>query len=759
MLVGQRLETGGKQAVFVERIRPDGSEAWSAQYFNGLAFAFTPHGIVRQNGTLYVVASDSATPRNLYTLAYSESGQALWSRRIAANVIGGATEGAVKVAVSANGILMATELEDGSGRVAVVRQPFSNVVPSVEHLSPFLGLDLTLEGLTSVADDAIVAVRETAFGGSDLIVARMTPAGNLAWSQTFWRPVDRLKEAVALVPAGDGTVAVVARFTSGNESAQFAARIAGNGILIWQRYLAPVPENFPTGAGVIGTNLFVPGFSRATPQSSPEIYVNRFALANGFSTRTVAPFSLLFPTHAAFQRELMALGTRAAVQPNRPQVSLWSGLGVIWSIAIADGAGISADDFKVAIDNHDAIIGFGRRGTGPGGEGFAFRVSQPVPVKSVTVTPTSVAGGATFSGTVSLERAAPPIGTSIALSRSIPAVNVPATVTVPGGATQINFSGTTVPVSTTVSATITASSGTSSRQATIEVRAPELESVSVLESPLPGGENAVGRVRMTSNVTADTTVSLSDNSTFVSIPASVVIRRNTREANFAVTTSGVLANAVVRLTATQNRITRTFDLTLTPPRIVSVVVPTLESTRSGNTVVTWRGVPRVQSTIQVAYVGLTGPASVTVPANARSVSIPVTAAVRVAPFVTSVTASAIFGTLQGQGDGRPVPVTSMSTAGLVREDTPFELRFNLLANVPIGSQVRLLVTKVSGPGTAFLNGLPLTSNAQSVILPVAAPFANRVRGQLRITEKGTTVIRATVLGQLSSAAQISIEIP
>ena len=91
-------------------------------------------------------------------------------------------------------------------------------------------------------------------------------------------------------------------------------------------------------------------------------------------------------------------------------------------------------------------------------------------VASLTLNPSSVVGGLQSStGTVALSAAAPAGGAIVALTRSNSAASVPASVTVPSGATTASFRVDTSIVLITTATNITASYNNSSRTATLSV--------------------------------------------------------------------------------------------------------------------------------------------------------------------------------------------------------------------------------------------------------------------------------------------------
>jgi hypothetical protein len=94
-------------------------------------------------------------------------------------------------------------------------------------------------------------------------------------------------------------------------------------------------------------------------------------------------------------------------------------------------------------------------------------------VQSLTLSASSVSGGASVQGTVSLSAAAPAGGAVVSLSSSNSAVaSVPVTVTVPAGSTSATFTVSTSTVSANQTATLTAAYIGSSAQATLTVMPP-----------------------------------------------------------------------------------------------------------------------------------------------------------------------------------------------------------------------------------------------------------------------------------------------
>ena len=128
----------------------------------------------------------------------------------------------------------------------------------------------------------------------------------------------------------------------------------------------------------------------------------------------------------------------------------------------------------------------------------------PGAVTSLTLNPTSIAGGSTSQGTVTVSTPAPAGGTVVALSsHDTNAATVPASVTVPAGSTSATFTVTAKPAGPNGSfAVISASAGGSTKTATLNIFAGGgggggTDSVSVTRAEYDGGKREL-RVEATS---------------------------------------------------------------------------------------------------------------------------------------------------------------------------------------------------------------------------------------------------------------------
>ncbi|HZU43699.1 MAG TPA: TIGR03790 family protein, partial [Terriglobales bacterium] len=196
-------------------------------------------------------------------------------------------------------------------------------------------------------------------------------------------------------------------------------------------------------------------------------------------------------------------------------------------------------------------------------------------VASVIVTPvlsslnlgkTSVTGGTSDGGNVQLLGQAYAGGVTVNLSSNNSSVaSVPATVTVPQGATVANFTVTTTAVSTATQVVLTASSGDSVKQVTLTVNPPAVRSLTLTPSQLVGGQKSTGTVTLNGIApSGGAPVGLSSsNPSIAQVAPSVTVPAGHTSATFTVTTSPVQTQTAVTITATYNG-TQTKTLTVNP---------------------------------------------------------------------------------------------------------------------------------------------------------------------------------------------------
>jgi hypothetical protein len=210
------------------------------------------------------------------------------------------------------------------------------------------------------------------------------------------------------------------------------------------------------------------------------------------------------------------------------------------------------------------VRGVNNEGTGPWSSAWRFTILPDL--QSLTINPSSVVGGSTAMGTVTLNGPAPAGGLQVQLSSGNTSVaTVPVSVTVPAGQTRASFSITTRPVASQTQVTIMARLGNSSRQVTLTVLPPSIQSLSISPSTVRGGSNATGIVTLNAPAPPGGAVVplRSSNSTVATVPASVTIPAGQTTAQFTVRTTRPSSSSVsVTITATYNG-SRSAQLTVT----------------------------------------------------------------------------------------------------------------------------------------------------------------------------------------------------
>jgi len=196
--------------------------------------------------------------------------------------------------------------------------------------------------------------------------------------------------------------------------------------------------------------------------------------------------------------------------------------------------------------------------------GYNPQSASPTALSSVSVNPSSVTGGQSITGTVSISGPAPAGGASVSLSSASSAASVPPTVTVPANATSVNFSVSTAAVGATTMGNITASFSGVTKTVNVTIQPAALMSVTLNPSNILGGSTAVGKVTLTGPAPASGIVVTltSSQSAQAKAPLKLIIPSGARSATFDVTTTSVSRKTVVAIAASFGGVTKSAALTL-----------------------------------------------------------------------------------------------------------------------------------------------------------------------------------------------------
>jgi hypothetical protein len=187
---------------------------------------------------------------------------------------------------------------------------------------------------------------------------------------------------------------------------------------------------------------------------------------------------------------------------------------------------------------------------------------------SLSLQPTSVPGGGTSTGTVTLNAAAPAGGTVVTLSSSNTAVAaVPASVTVPAGATTVGFAVTTNAVTSATAVTISATSGGGTRSAALTVTpAAALLSITLSPNSVKGGTRSTGTITLSTVAPlGGVTVTVSSSHlNIATVPSSITVAAGATSAQFTVSTSRPKSSTDVTISANLANVTKAATLTVKP---------------------------------------------------------------------------------------------------------------------------------------------------------------------------------------------------
>jgi hypothetical protein len=180
---------------------------------------------------------------------------------------------------------------------------------------------------------------------------------------------------------------------------------------------------------------------------------------------------------------------------------------------------------------------------------------------SVSVSPATVTGGQSATGTVSLSGPAPAGGATVNLVSANTAATIPTTAVVAAGATTANFTVTTTAVTVSTVGNITASYAGASKTATLSVQpvvSVKLLSLTLNPSSVTGGAGSVGTVTLSGPAPAGGVVVAlaSSNANKAAVPPSITVSAGATSANFQITTAKVKRKTTVTINASYRGVTK-----------------------------------------------------------------------------------------------------------------------------------------------------------------------------------------------------------
>jgi hypothetical protein len=194
-------------------------------------------------------------------------------------------------------------------------------------------------------------------------------------------------------------------------------------------------------------------------------------------------------------------------------------------------------------------------------------------LSSVSASPNPVVGGNASTGTVTLTGIAPAGGAVVTLSTASPSVAIPASAIVAAGAVSTTFSITTSAVSSSTTATISATYSGVTKQTVLTLNpvpppppppASNLSTLTLSPTTVVGGGSSTGTVTLTAVApTGGATVNLSSsNTSLATVPSSVLVAAGTTSKTFTVTTKTTKKPSSATITASRNGVTRSASLSI-----------------------------------------------------------------------------------------------------------------------------------------------------------------------------------------------------
>ena len=357
-------------------------------------------------------------------------------------------------------------------------------------------------------------------------------------------------------------------------------------------------------------------------------------------------------------------------------------------------------------------------------------------ILSLKLSPSSIAGGATSIGTVTLTGAAPSSGAAVKLTagNSVVAV-VPGSITVKPGDTSATFAVITKPVAALAGVPVTATYlGVQSQR--LSVLPPALKAVAVKVASLVGGNGTTATVKLASKApVVGMTVSLAGSSSACILPASAKVLNGQTVASFALSSKGVVSATTVAVTAKLGVVSKIVHLTIEPAVLSAVTVKPSTITGGAGAVgaVILNGKTGAARAIalQSGSVFTKVPASAAVSAQARSATfslttLPVSAATR-------VTITAKSGVVS-------------KTATLTLELPPIASLTLATASVVGGVSVTGTV-KLSAPAGPLGDVVALHSNSSAAVVPAG----------VTVPKGATSATFVVKTAAVSSTAKVTIQ--
>ncbi|HEX8558862.1 MAG TPA: FG-GAP-like repeat-containing protein [Pyrinomonadaceae bacterium] len=435
----------------------------------GALIASDFNGDGRQDVALQVRGNTPGTTILTNTTGAPTAAFALGAVQITPSSVVGGTQAEVNVTLAPGAVA------PSGSRSLTVSSSRSSVVPAptgVRILAGMTNVRFRLDTASVTTTQSVTITVSAGSGSSRSATLTVTPAGAATLGSLQTQP--------STVPGGAGSTGVVS-LTPGTVAPSGGAVVS---VTNDNPSLVTTPFNVTIAAGQSSASFPIStqqtGLTTAVTITAAYAGATRSATltvtapSNGASVAavTLTPSTVVGGSAQAVRAQISLTG---AAPPEGATVTLSSSDTAVVrlpaSLFIAGGASSGFVDFTTSAVSAPRQVTVGAA-YGGSTQSAVLTVNPapapPVTLTGVTLNPTSVTGGASSQGTVTLSAPAQS-ATVVNLSSSSAVAGVPASVTVPAGASSAGFNVTTTTVTTTTSVTITAVSGGVTRAATLTV--------------------------------------------------------------------------------------------------------------------------------------------------------------------------------------------------------------------------------------------------------------------------------------------------
>ena len=230
-------------------------------------------------------------------------------------------------------------------------------------------------------------------------------------------------------------------------------------------------------------------------------------------------------------------------------------------------AGQTTGTFTVTSSQRVATVTFNILASDGGSNQSASLTVVGDSITGMSLSPTTIGGNGTSTGTVTLSAAAPQGGWLVTLKSAVPSyVSVPASIVIPQGATSGTFVVTPKQLASNVTVGIYANDGATGANATITINGDSMASFTINPTTVKGGTGSTGTVTLNAPAPAGGwTITLKVGApSLVGVPATVVVPAGATSVTFAITTKVVTSQTAVGIYASDGPTNLNQTITITP---------------------------------------------------------------------------------------------------------------------------------------------------------------------------------------------------